>query len=52
MGRSYSTSLIREDPAPNGPIGLTQIELLKRRNYQNSNYTNKNLFRILRHDDT
>lgn len=51
-GRSYSTSVISEDPPLNRARGLDEIIHLKNRNTENPNRINKQLFRILRFDDT
>nr|QFP99055.1 hypothetical protein [Rhizaria sp.] len=52
MGRSYNTSVNSSSPLLNRATGLGEIMLLKNRNTLDTNYVNRQLFRILRHDDT
>lgn len=52
MGRSYNTCVTLENSLLNRTPGLDEITRLKNRNTKNPNYINKQLFRILRFDDT
>lgn len=52
MGRSYNTCVKSENSSLNRTEGLDEITRLKNRNTKDSNYINKQLFRILRFDDT
>lgn len=50
-GRSYKTDSKSNIPLLNRAIGINEIESIKNRNAVKSNYVNKQLFRILRHND-
>jgi hypothetical protein len=52
LGRSYNTCVKSNNPLLNRAKGLDEITQLKNRNTLNPNYINKQLFRILRFDDT